>query len=374
MVILDESNFIKKELDAKGFSIFDFYANHLVVDMKRLSTFELKRRGELLLINTQTVLKYPELNESFKAVLNTFDGAIFFYDKEHLESIQWIEKNSPLISKMIGKYSIQMSTVDSLILANQIRFFASMIDEQKKLQAHMAKFSVELDQVLENAEKDMLKAKKIHDSLMPKRSEEIRGIQFSNKYAAGDGGGGEFFNLVSNSSKAYQILVSSQSYLISSAIMGILATQKSQDFKPDLFIKDALSEVEQINSTKRKKSETDLLVVEIDLLNLTMTCLTDSNAEFFSQNKGYFKLKRGENCQLAKGEKVVVFSPGFIFNWNIESSHNNLVEILKDNDLSMDELITELFFILKKSKEGSFLNRDATVLMLEVNRHGIHKV
>ena len=79
--------------------------------------------------------------------------------------------------------------------------------------------------------------------------------------------------------------------------------------------------------------------------------------------------------QLSKGEKVVVFSPGFIFNWNETRPGVERGPFLKANEgLSGSELLMELFFQLKKQSSGDFLAKDATAVMMEVNRHAIQQV
>jgi hypothetical protein len=261
------------------------------------------------------------------------------------------------------------------ILSNQLQFFWGLLEDQRKLQKHIAQFSLELDQVLQNAEEEMIRAKKLHEIFVPRRNDEIKGVTFSNKYAAGDGGGAEFYDLIQTPSKVFQIMVCSQSYLISSAILGILGQQKEKDFNPETFIRDALVEVETINGAKKKKSEVDVLVLELDLANLMLKNYTQSKAEIFGQLSGPLKMLKGESLRLERGEKVIVFSSGFIFNWNEGRADKDLYEFVKaNNKLSQNELMSELFFHLKEGKAGNFLKKDATVVMMEVNRHGIHKV
>jgi hypothetical protein len=261
------------------------------------------------------------------------------------------------------------------ILSNQLQFFWNLLEDQRKLQKHMAQFSLELDQVLQNAEEEMQRARKIHESLVPRRSEEIKGVHFTNKYASGDGGGGEFYDLVASSSKVYQVLVSSQSYLISSALLGILSRHKEKGFRPADFIEEALDEVQTINGAKKKKSDIDLLVTELDLGNLKMTLHSDSKAEFYSQGKGRMEILKGSPHQIERGEKFIVFSPGFLFNWKEGRHERDVGEFLKDHlTMETNGLMSELFFNLKDARSGQFLKRDATVVIMEVNRHGIHQV
>jgi hypothetical protein len=375
MIILDERNRLAKELETKGFDVFDFYENHEIHDMKTFSKLELKRRGEFLLVDTETVLSHPELQENFKSILNTFLGAVFFHDHNNQKAQEWVAQEGAFLTKIIGEYSLPMPQLNWTILSNQLQFFWGLIEDQRKLQKHWAVFCIELDQVLQNAEVEMTKAKKIHDALVPRRHDEIKGVTFSNKYAAGDGGGGEFYDLHQTPSKVYQFLVSSQSYLISSAILGILGQHRAKDFDPAAFLKEVYAEIETINGAKKKKSAVDLLLLELDLNTLTLKSYTDHKAEFLSQMKGKISLTKDSLYQLGKGEKVVVFSSGFISNWSEAHPGKDLTKFVKDFDkTSSSELMTELFFQLKEGKESEFLKKDATVVMMEVNRHGFHKV
>lgn len=375
MIILDERQFLAKELESKGFEMFDFYENNMVMDLKAFNKLELKRRSEFLLVDTQTLLDHPELQENFKSVLNTFLGAVFFHEHSNLKAQEWVQNEGAFLTKIIGEYSLPMPQLSWTILSNQLQFFWGLIEDQRKLQKHMAQFSLELDQVLQNAEVEMVKAKRIHETFVPRRNEEIKGILFSNKYAAGDGGGGEFYDLHQTPSKVYQIMVASQSYLISSAILGILGQHREKDFNPSHFLVDALTEIETINGSKKKKSQVDLLVLELDLVNLTLKAHSDSKAELYSQMKGKLDLKKDQPYQVGKGEKVIVFSPGFLFNWSEGHPGKNLYSFIKDHAKSSSgELMSEFFLQLKDGKESQFLKKDATVVMMEVNRHGIHKV
>lgn len=375
MIILDERNFLQKELEAKGFDLFDFYDNSQVLSLKAFNSLELKRRGEFLLIDTQTLLDHPEDQENFKSVMNTFLGAVFFHEHSNQKAQDWVKNEGAFLTKIIGEYSLPMPQLSWTMLSNQMQFFWGLIEDQRKLQKHMVQFSQELDQVLQNAEVEMVRAKKVHHALIPRRSEDIKGVIFTNRYAAGEGGGGEFYDLHQTPSKVYQILLSSQSYLISSAILGILGQHREKEFNPHSFLADVENEIATINEMKKKQSSVDILILELDLSTLNLTALSNSKAELYSQMKGRLELKKDQPFQLAKGEKVIVFSTGFIFNWSEGHPERNLSEFIKaENNRPAGELMSELFFQLKDGKESQFLKKDATVVMMEVNRHGIHKV
>lgn len=376
MVLLDERNFLSKQLEDQGFNIFDFYDDHQVLDMKAASELSLGRRADILLVDTQTILNHPELQEKFKIVLNTFLGVIFIHEQKNVAAQSWVQDQAAFLTKIIGEYSLPMPQLNWTMLSNQLQFLWTMLDEQKKLQKHIVKFSQELDNALHSAETEMMKAKKIHEVLIPKRTEEIKGVNFINKYAAGDGGGGEFYDLHHVGNKVFQILISSQSYLISSSLIGVLNLHKQKDFQAEAFLADAKNEIETINGSKKKKSEVDLVVLELDTNQLTLKAHGWGKAEFFSHKTGKIELSQGSgNYQLNKGEKVIVFSPGFLFNWKEGRIKHELYSFIKNHhQLNQNDLMMELFLQLSVVKDTDFLTKDATVTMMEVNRHGIHQI
>jgi hypothetical protein len=371
MIIVDERNFIHKEMDEKGFGLFDFFQNHKIMSVAEFGKLPLNRRADILLVDTESLLRNPEHQENFRAVINTFLGVIFFHEHSNEKAHKFVEGEAAFLTKIVGEYSLPMAQLQWTMLSNQLQFFWTLIEEQKNLQQHMLSFSRELDQVLRSAEVEMARAKKIHEVLIPRRHDEIKGVFFSNRYAAGDGGGGEFYDLLQSTGKVYQILVSSQSYLISSSLLGLLNKHKQKDFEPYEFLKDAEGEIAVINGAKKKKSEVELLVVELDLSKLSLKLYGEGKAEFFSQKKGPVSLKGG--YQLEKGETLIVFSSGFLFNWK-ETHKEDIPTFLKKQSLKSVEVMNELFFQLKMDQETQFLKRDATVAMMEVKRHGIHQV
>lgn len=374
MIILDERKYLRAELEANGFELHDFFENHHVLSLDEFKKLELKRRADFLLVDTQTLLNHPEDHEIFKSILNTFVGSVFFYDEKNIEAKAWIENQGALLTKIVGEYSLPMSQISWTILTNQMQFFWNLLQDQKNLQTQMAVFSQELDKVLQDADTEMKKAKKIHETLIPRRTEEIKGVIFSNRYQSGDGGGGEFYDIHQTPAKVYQILLSSQSYLISSAILGILETQRSKEFNPQEFIKLASAEIETINGAKKKKSAVDLLILELDMTTLSLTALTESKADIFSLQKGKLHLTPETNYALSKGEKLIVLSPGFLFNWQ-ETSSKDILELVKEKSaVPSGELMSELLFQLNDHEKNDFFKKDATVVVMEVNRHGIHKV
>jgi hypothetical protein len=379
MILLDERKFINLELEAQGFGIFDFYDGHQIFDMKTLCDQQLSKRADVLLVDTQTVLNHPELQEQLKIIFNTFLGVIFFHEEKNNKAQSWVEEQAGFLPKIIGEYSLPMPQLQWTLLTNQLQFLWSLLEEQKKLQNHIVKFSQDLDMTLQSAENEMLKAKKLHNLLIPKRADEIKGVSFINKYAVGDGGGGEFYDLLQFGQKVYQVFISSQSYLISSSLVGILNQHKQKDFSPSAFIQDAQNEIQTINSSKKKKSNVEVVVLEMDTSLLSLKAHGWGSLEGYSLNKGKIELGLGSstatNYQLEKGERVILLSSGFIFNWYEGKINKDIYTFLNNHQqLTQNDLMNEIFLQLSLVKDAEFLTKDASVVMMEVNRHAIHKI
>lgn len=374
MIVLDERRFLEKMIEDQGLHIFDFFDDHQVLDMTSFLRLPLERRGDLLLVDTKTVLSHRHKWAQCQSILNTFVGVIFFDEAGDEDSHKWLNSETAFMEKIIGHYTLPLTELQANVLKNQLKFFWTTLNDQKALQKHITQFSLELDQVMQVAEIEMTKAKKIHEALIPKRSEEIKGIHFLNKYAVGEGGGGEFFDLFQSNNKVFQVLVSSQSYLISSSLMGILNHHKQKDFSPVQFLEEAKAEIQTINSSKKKKSDADVMIFEVDLSFLSLSCYGWGKAELYSQMKGKVPLDT-QPIHLQKGEKIIVFSPGFLFNWKETKVKQDIQSFLKEHEqLGSSDLLMECFFQIRHGKTADFLTKDATVVMMEVNRHGIHKI
>ena len=375
MIIVDERNCLKNELSTLASEPLELFHNLQVMNFKSFTSLSLTKMNEIALIDIQTILKYPDLMDDFRVVMNIFTGVIFFYDGENQKEIEWIKKESVTSSKILGIYTYSLDQMNSLVLINQVKFVWQLLEEQKSLQKQLVHFSFELEEVLQTAQSEMTKAKKIYETFIPKRTQEIKGIVFSNKYLAGDGGGAEFFDLIQTSNKIYQILISSQSYLLTSSVMGILSRYKDEGFNPETFIYDVSEDAKKINSSKKQKFVHDLLVLEIDPISLKLILHTDSEVVFFSQGIGKIKLNKDAPYQLQKGEKIVALSGGFTFNWMNKKVKKDLDSVFKaDNVNSIQDLMSELFFQLKEDVSGELPRKDSTLLIMEVNRHGIHKI
>lgn len=372
MIIVDERNYIVKELEDKGFGVFGFFEQHQLLSVDGLCQLPLQKRAEFLLVDTQTLLDRPELQESFKVALNTFLGVVFFHEQQNEKAQRWVEENAAFLTKIVGEYALPMPQIQWTMLSNQLQFLWTILQEQKDLQVKLSRFSQELDQLTRTAEAEMSRARRIHEGFVPKRSEEIKGVEFLSRYAAGDGGGGEFYDLIKTPQKVFHVIVSSESYLISSALMGLLHKHRQAQFVPTDFLNEAAADITSINSSKKKKAQVSVTVLELELSQLVLSVHGSREVECYSLQRG--KIPTSQTYQLERNEKIVVFSPGFLFNWKEVHGKKDPIEFVATQNMSLAELLPELFYQIRSDQESDFLKKDAAVVMMEVKRHGMHQV
>jgi len=374
MHIVDDQNLICRNLDQYGFELQEFSDQ---IENLRFDDFlhlNLKKRLDIVLINGMDLIDRIDVLENVKSILNTFHGAYVFFDKDSENNADKILEKIITFPKILGIYTFPLKTDEWILLCNQFQFFWNLMNDQRNLQNHIVQFSHELDHLITNSQKDLHKIKKVHRAFYPKREQKLKGLNVSSKYIAGDAGGAEFFDLAEENHRVFQFLFHSESYLISSAIMGVLNSHKNGAFNVEQFLSDAWNEINTINSSKKKKSKVEILLIEFDLLNLSFKTYGNSSALAISKKENFNLIRLDEEYYLSKNEKFLILSPGFLSNWREIDLAIDPISFLNKHLVEKDsaDLMNELFFHLKSKNYQN--KKDATVVMLEVNRHGIHKI
>ena len=342
----------------------------------------LKSKNDFLIIEVEAL---SEVNDSLLAQLNTYTAVILLFRDEPSSTIKKLLEQS---SKTIALHRLPFSDDDKTLLVHQLEFFSSIVEEKKNLKQQMIKFSEEIDFLVQSAEGEMLKAKRIHESVVPKRVEEFKGITLMSKYAVGSGAGSEYFDLIRGSHHSHLIIIHTSSYLASSSLMGIINKYKGENsgLNFDLFMNEAEIELQAINANKKKPVRVEMFLMTINNLDLSCSGYSYGSFDLISRKdpkalpsvesfnlsqkaKAYFEF------QLSREEKVIVFSPGFIFNWKEQLPQISLNDFAHTGlEGESGDLLVELFFQLKKKLKEDFLSKDATAIVMEVKRHAIQKV
>jgi hypothetical protein len=386
MRILDTQNRILPALVDHG---LDHELDDLIVlSIDDFLSSPLQSRYEPLLIDVASI-SHLKLDDQLLAMINTHPCAVLFIPTPVEKSCQeWMESLLLLSDKVISVQQLPLGKTSRDFLRNQLLYLWRQKKERISYKEKMIRFSHEIDELVKTAQQEMLKAKKVHESVVPKRVEEIKGVTLMSKYSVGSGSGTEYFDVIRGQTQSHLVMVHTNSYLASSCLMGLLNKYKGSSVGIDhrLFLQEAELELKAINSNKKKSVEVELFLMKLDHLTLQCEGFSFGSFELFGQLEDYtlpqvekFDLSKQNlatfNFQLKRGEKVIVFSPGFIFNWCEGRGLAKVQDFISEQKgLSNSDLLTELFFQLKKDSSGEFLAKDATTVVMEVNRHAIQKV
>jgi hypothetical protein len=272
---------------------------------------------------------------------------------------------------------------------NILKSLIQIDEKQIALKKKLTNLNQSLDQLLDKNQSDLLNLKKIFEKNVPKRKENLKGLSFVAKYAAGERGGGEFFDTIKLNNQLLFLISSCSSYLASSCIMTLFSDLRKEteldDSKVLLFTEKVSQELKSFAS-EDTNLESNMIVALVDLKslnisgyifgefniistnnkNLSRGNLLDINSENIKQ--AYYKMK------LTRDERLLLVSPGFVRNWERIKSTTTINELVISNKINISDVLDELFFQIKKDSDEMFLHRDASAIMLEVDHNVILKI
>lgn len=389
MLIIDAKNRILPALKSHGHDVEDFFGHFQSLDVEGFLKVKLEERKDVLLLDLESFAG-RKLEDSLLARFNTYSGLIIFLPVTPTpQASAFLDELMTISDRVfsIQRYDMPDSGWD--LLKNTLLMFWRQRLEREGMRQQMMKFSQQMDELIRAAHEDMHRAKKIHEDVVPRRMEELKGATLYSKYAVGEGAGSEYFDLIRGSAHSHMVFLHTNSYLASSCLMGILNKQKEDGsgFSEEAFLQEAATELKAINAHKKRPVHVELMLMKVEHGSFHCEGFCFGTFEVLGLQQGPvhlgsvtdFKPDEKEKArfgfEMQRGEKVVVFSPGFIFNWNEKQSQVTREAFWKSHPrLNGPELLMEMFFQLKRQTSGDFLAKDATSVMMEVNRHAIQQV
>lgn len=318
-------------------------------------------KGQLSFIATSTISKdiLAQINH-FILVVRKGDSI----DKSFFES-----------DKCLGVYFNEKTSEENFLNIKNAVDGLRAIEEQKQLIS-------KLNDVMENLVGQLQGVKDLHQTVAPFRKEKIRGLNITSRFCAGTSTGGEFFDFFKVGADVWLVSLYASSYILIGSFLSLIEDWKSQS---SLSIED----IEKIlNSKVNEFSEigrSSIFIGKVSISELTLESINIGNHEILSEESvvvsansyeypSGFDLAK-DKVKLEKGKSILMLSPGFFKNSNVEISGKNYKEFIKENWDSPNELISELTFQSKKRYDNDeFLPNDQTILMIEVDKNAISKI
>jgi hypothetical protein len=248
-----------------------------------------------------------------------------------------------------------------------------------------------LNDIIQFSLEELQRVKRLHEKVVPMKNDNFKGVQILSKFAAGEGAGGEFFDIVKGEQEVLLLLTNTSSYVASSIILShfekLRAYQSFGIERIKKFVVELSSELKNLELLDTKNSDSlQILVAKIDLKKMKIegfqfgkTELVSSKGHFLSSNEVPLVKEFLESAEfgfdLERGERIVISSPGVRKNCGGFMDNKKYEDFVKERlPLGPRELLNEVYFQLKKKRESDFLQYDASVIYLEVDKNVIIEV
>ncbi|MBP9674378.1 MAG: hypothetical protein KBD63_04720, partial [Bacteriovoracaceae bacterium] len=247
--------------------------------------------------------------------------------------------------------------------------------------------------LLQDISREVERAKRIHEQVVPIRYSAIKGMDVYSKYAVGESVGGEFLDVFPLENKILITLSSSSTYSGTSLLLSYLPQFKEKkDLTPQKitdFVSALTLEYKKIAPAlleEKKTNSFQLFLAVLDAKDLSLEgfkfggqhlisekkLLLGENELFFMQEniqRSHFRLL------LNPSEKLALVSSGLRANTKDIMGEKDLISFIKDHlAQESSDFINEVFFRLKKGRESDFLTFDASLIKIEVGSNVLFQV
>lgn len=268
-----------------------------------------------------------------------------------------------------------------------LRSFVSLIRNSEARE--LLKIGESLNQLVTQSLRELQRVKKIHETLVPLRTEKIKGLTITSKFAAGESSGGEFYDVIEGDQEFVIMVSHTTSYVASSLILSEFDffRQKKSFQLSDLedFTVKVGKKVKGVVSDKDFQA-THIFLARVDMKSLLIEGLNFGKFQLVSDDKFYvgeneyfidesFLPKVSFSSKLNRSCLYALVSPGLRKCCGGKMMNKDLLtfarELLPEGS---HKFLQEIFYQLKKGRESSFLEFDATSIFIEVDQNVIVQI
>lgn len=266
-------------------------------------------------------------------------------------------------------------------------FFQKLIIDTSGGTEELQNISDSVDELISSTKGQLAKIKSIYEEVVPKRSQDIKGVSFLSKYNVGEKPGGEFFEVIARNNKLLFFLSSSSSYVSSSLILSYfnyLQQEKNINLENlEKFLANLSTEVGDL--IKDEGNEIQLLLFIVDMGSLELKGYNFGQSVIVRKNETYSvdevrlnsegMKKAFFSFKLERGEKFVVLSPGLMKNFELNRPKEKTIEFVREQfKLRPIELLDEIFFHLKRGRDSMFLTYDGSGVCFDIDENVIMEI
>lgn len=237
----------------------------------------------------------------------------------------------------------------------------------------MDKLASDLEKIYEYTKSELTRIKDLHDRFVKVRVDKLKGMTLTSKFMSGEKSGGEFFEILQNDHEVVFIQTGSDSYILSSILLGEIETLKDKATTGSLH-----SHAEQFlkiinHHAQENKCEITYCLMSINLKNLHASFNVKGQGYLFYENE-WISFEKPMQLKLKPKSRVCLISDGAFKNWNLLSK-KHIENFFKSNTETVTkDMVNEFFFEVSRNKAGNFLIYDALLAVVDVEENKLYQI
>ena len=348
--------------------ILDEYLKKLMKEVGSSCQFYTWKNPSMNLSTPMILLVTNEYLETLREILRDRDQKII------------IAMNSRKDFKMVAELKSEFGKIFGFIdISQEVEYNVPILNNYLSLNfstksIHLEKLASDLEKVYEFTRSELIRVKDFHDRFVKVRIDQVKGAFLTSKFMAGEKSGGEFFDIIQNENELIFIQAGSNSYLLSSMILGEIEILKEQVNANDLTKSIENFQKIIISHAEENKAELTYCIMSLNLKNLTANFMLKGQGYLY-YNSELLSFDKPMKLKLKPRERLCLISEGAMKNWQELNHKNSTKKFFSENEnMETKDLINEFFFEVSRNKEGTFLSYDALMVVLDINENVLYQL
>ncbi len=237
----------------------------------------------------------------------------------------------------------------------------------------LEKLASDLEKVYEFTKSELARVKDLHDRFVRVRTDKLKGANLFSKFMAGEKSGGEFFEIIQNGQEILFIQAGSDSYIVSSILLGEIESLKEKSSNGNL--QHEAEKFQKIieHHAAENKAELSFCIMSLNLKTLQAEFKFKGTGHLFYQGE-LLSFDEPVKLKLKPKDRLCVISQGAMKNWEFLSKLKTEKFFTDNQEKSTKDLINEFFFEVSRNKAGNFLIYDALMAVVEIEESILYQL
>lgn len=339
-----------------------------------------------LIKEVDSKIKFVDWNSS---QINSRSALILLVDNNHIKKLKEVLANRSekvivafnsredfkIVSELKSHFPVIFGFIDTSLDVNyNVPILKNYLNSNfTKHALRLDKLASDLDKVYEFTKSELTKVKDLHDRFVKVRLDQFKGASLTSKFMAGEKSGGEFFDIIQNDQEVQFIQAGSDSYLLSSIILGEIESLREKAASANLQTQAEQFQKAISNHAKENNAEVTFCIMSLNLKTLDASFVSRGQGRIFYQGE-LMSIEKPIKLKLKPKDRICIISEGSMKNWEFLSKLQAKTFFIDNQSMNTKDLINEFFFEVSRNKAGNFLIYDAFLAVLDIEENVLYQI